>query len=355
MNVIVLAAGLGTRLRPHTLHRPKPLLHVGDDVVLAHVRRALGAVDITRLVFVVGHLGDQIRTHVVEQWDPWARFVVQEDLRGQAHAVALAGEHLDGPTLVVLPDMVFAADLGALPAACADGVVFARAVPDPRRFGVVVTDAGGHAARFVEKPRVPVSDQAVVGLYYLADGARLLAAVERLMRTPPRGGEYYLADALQIVVDDGGRLEVRPVGVWEDCGTVGDLLRANRFLLERMPHAVPASIAAANVILPPVHIAAGARVSGSRVGPFAFIGPDSQVSRSTVGPHVALAGAVHLDGSTIADSIVEHGTVITAATLTGSLVGRHARVEGVRGQVNIGDWSTVGTARAGPEGDNVVS
>lgn len=237
MNIILPVAGLGLRMRPHTLHRPKALLHVAGDTVLGHVLDDLAAaITADRWVFVVGHLGAQVEAWVRARYPFEARFVTQPQPRGQADAIALAREHLAGPVLIVFAaDTVFDIDLAGLAdqTADVDGAVHLMPVDDPRRFGVAVLDAAGHVARFVEKPATPVSDLAVVGVYFVRDGAWLAHAIDRLVaERPPTAGEHYLADALQIMVDEGARLAARPVRAWVDCGTVPATLAAQRYLFE---------------------------------------------------------------------------------------------------------------------------
>mgnify|MGYP001108084675 CR=1 FL=1 len=182
VNVIIPAAGLGTRLRPHTHHRPKPLVTVAGDTVLGHVMNKLLGLEVDNLVFIVGHLGEQLQTYATERYAGLRmHFVRQEALLGQAHALALAGEWLDGPVLIVFVDTLFDADLSGLTRITSDGVVFTHPVEDPSRFGVVTLGEGGVITRFVEKPTEPISNLAVVGLYYVRDGAGLRTAIARLI------------------------------------------------------------------------------------------------------------------------------------------------------------------------------
>lgn len=348
MNVIIPAAGLGTRLRPHTHHRPKPLVSVAGDTVLGHVMESLLAVDIDALVFIVGHLGDQIRDYVAQRYDVPAYYVVQRELLGQAHALALASEYLEGQVLIVFVDTILEADLSGLAATEADGVIFVRSVDDPRRFGVVTLDGEGHVSRFVEKPSEPVSDLAVVGIYYLKDGAALRAAVERLLAEGRQTkGEYYLADALQLMVEEGARLEAWPVDVWEDCGTGPALLQSNRFLLQRMEHSVPRDLASGNVFVPPVHVAPTAAIESSVIGPYVHVGSGCAVRHSVVGPHVSLAEGSVVEHSIVSDSILDARADVRQASLAASIIGADARVSGGHERLNVGDHSHVELAPPG--------
>jgi len=341
VKVIIPAAGLGTRLRPHTLHRPKPLVAVAGDTVLGHVMRRLLVLDVTELVFIVGHLGDQLEAYVRSRYHVPASFVRQHDLLGQAHALALAEEWLDGPVLIVFVDTVFEADLGRLTETNADGVVFTHPVDDPSRFGVVTLADDGHITRFVEKPAEPISNLAVVGVYYLRQGAQLRAAIAQLIAAGRQTkGEYYLADALQVMVEAGARMEAWSVSMWEDCGTAPALLRTNRYLLERIEHSVPDHLHEGNVFVPPVRVEAGAQIRQSVVGPFAHVASGCRVLRSIVGPHTSLAEGASVTDALVRDGIVEARATVTEAGLTGSVVGADAVVRGGFERLNIGDHST---------------
>lgn len=345
MNVVIPAAGLGTRLLPHTLHRPKPLLHVGGATMLDHVLDRLAGIEVTNLVLVIGHLGEQIVAHMQRRGDFPTRFVAQSELLGQAHALALARRWLDGPTLVVFPDMVFELDRAVLDDARSDGVVFAHRVADPRRFGVVVTGPDGCAAQFVEKPDIAGPADAVVGVYYVKCGALLAVALDAVLSAGRTlGGEYYLAKALQQLVDGGARLSVRRMAGWRDCGTLPDLLRANRYLLERIAHDVPPNVDAVNAIVPPVRIAADARIVGSTIGPFVHVGPGCRLTGSVVGPHVSLAGANDLTQSIVRDTIVDVGASLVSAHVSAGVLGRRATVRGPHDGLNLGDDAVAAAA-----------
>jgi glucose-1-phosphate thymidylyltransferase len=346
MKVIIPAAGLGTRLRPHTHHRPKPLMPVAGKTVLGHVLDKLAPLDIDELIFIVGHLGEQIQDYVEANYAFRARFIVQDELKGQAHAIALADAFIDGPLLILFVDTIFEADLAALTDLHSDGVIYAKAVENPQRFGIVTVDPAGHITEFVEKPEAPRSNLAVIGLYYLKDGRWLMSAIETLIAEGRQTkGEFYLADALQLMIDQGARLEAWPVGVWEDCGTWPAILQTNRYLLGQLANNVPdACLGEGAVIVPPVHIGAGSVVRHSVVGPNVHIGEGCRVDGSVVGPSVSLANGATVDSALVADSIIDAGAKIEQATLTGSLIGAEARVRGRYERMNVGDSSEIDSA-----------
>lgn len=325
MKVIIPLAGFGKRLRPHTYSKPKPLLNVAGKAVLGHVLDKLHGLDIEEIVFIVGYLGEQIEEYVAANYDFPARYVEQKELLGQAHAIWLAREHIQDDVLILFVDTIFEADLAPLRELASDGVIYCKEVDDPRRFGVVTLDEEGFITHFVEKPKEPISNLAVIGLYYLKDGLALMEAIdEQIERQLQKNGEYFLADALQILVDRGKRFNAWTVEVWEDCGTLAAVLHTNRYLLEH-GHGNARRVETVNsVIIPPVHIAPTARVENSVIGPYVTIGEGATVRCSI-----------------IRDSIIDAGATIEDAMLDQSLVGKEALVRERFRRFNVGDSSAV--------------
>jgi glucose-1-phosphate thymidylyltransferase len=327
MNVILPVAGLGTRLRPHTWSRPKPLVSLAGKTVLDHVLDRLEPLNVERVVFVTGYLGDQIEDHVRSHYSFDSVFVEQSEPRGQSHAIIEARGKVTGPTIVLFPDMVFDADMATLKGSDVDGAVFVKEVDDPSRFGVVVLE-DGIITRLVEKPDEPVSNLAVMGVYYFAEAEKLFDAIDRqLDQDIQTKGEYFIADAIQLMVNDGARFSAPVATVWEDCGTRDALLDTNRYLLQKHDGRLSDGD---SVTIPPVYIDPSARVSNSVIGPFASIG----------------AGAV-VESSIVRDSVIDEGASVTSVILERSLVGRGAVLAGTSMQLNIGDTSEVTMTRTG--------
>ncbi|MCS7256046.1 MAG: sugar phosphate nucleotidyltransferase [Thermomicrobium sp.] len=326
MHVVIPVAGLGTRLRPHTWSKPKPLVTVAGKPILGHVLDRLLSLPLERVVFVTGYLGEQIEDYVRSHYEFDAVFVEQPEPLGQSHALLQAKGLITGPTLVVFPDLIFDADLESLVSCPWDGVVYVKEVDDPRRFGVVVVE-DGRIARLVEKPQTPVSNLAVVGVYYFRDFADLIAAIEQqIAEDRRRGNEYYLAEAIQILIDRGRMIVAQPVSVWEDCGTVEALLQTNRFLLERQAQEHPTF--PTSVVIPPV-----------------VIDPSATIERAVVGPYVSIGAGAVVSHAIVADSIIDEGATINGVMLHRSIVGRGARVIGDFLRVNVGDSSEIAFAR----------
>lgn len=320
MNVIVLTAGLGKRLRPHTYSKPKPLVNVAGKPMLAHILDSLQTLVIDKLIFVTGYLGGRIEDFVTENYNYPTRFIEQTELKGQAHAIHLTREAAEGPTLIVFGDGIFSADLESLNRSTDEGVIFAHEVEDPRRFGVVVVK-DGLITRLVEKPDTPVSNLAVIGVYFVPEVRRLYEAIAYVIENNIQTkGEFYLADALQIMIDNGERFRTEPVTVWKDCGTPTALLDTNRYLLNHGRSYV--GKAARSIIIPPVYISDAAHVEDS-----------------VIGPHVSIAAGARVRDSRIKDSVINAGASIQSAVLSDSLIGDDAYVEGDFQRLNIGDSS----------------
>jgi glucose-1-phosphate thymidylyltransferase len=322
MKVIIPLAGFGTRLRPHTYTKPKPLVRVAGKPVLGHILDKLTGLPIEETIFVVGYLGDQIREYVSANYTFPARYVEQKELKGQAHALHLTADYVSGPVLIVFVDTIFEADLSTLADEQADGVIYVKEVDDPRRFGVVIAE-NGRITRLVEKPTTPVSNLAVIGVYYVKNSALMLECIAELVeRDIKTQGEYFLAGAFQLMIDRGARFVAHTVDVWEDCGKPETVLHTNRYLLE---HGGAQEAKTENsVIVPPVYIDSSAVIRDS-----------------VIGPYVSVAGGSTIVRSIVRDSIVNERAHIEDANLIQSLIGKDAVVRGSFQRLNVGDSSQV--------------
>ncbi len=325
MKVIIPAAGYGTRMRPHTHTRPKPLVPVAGRPSLAFVLDALEPLDIEEIIFIVGRMGDQMEDYVTSNYKWPARFIEQKVMRGQADAIALARQYVQGDLLTLFVDTLFEADLTVLKDLDVDGAMYVAEVPDPSRFGIAVLGPDGIVTRLVEKPARPESNLAVVGLYYFKDSQWLFRAVDALMASGKSlKGEYYLADAIQVMIDEGARFRTFKVQSWEDTGTWDAVLHANRYLLRKMDHNGNPYMDGTTLVLPPSYVDPGATVESSIIGPYASIS----------------AGATVRD-SIVRNSIVSPDASVTNAMLFGALIGERASVRGTYDNVNVGDDSVV--------------
>ena len=325
MKVIVPVAGKGTRLRPHTHTKPKSLVRVAGKPILGHLIDRIRSLPMEELILIIDP--DESKEASIRQFlDATApgpvRYVRQTELKGPAHAIFLARQYIDQDVLIIFNDTLFDADLSQIETHQGDGIIWVREVDDPRRFGLVELE-GDRIVRLVEKPELPSSNLAMIGMYYLRDGPGLMQYIERVMHEGRTvNGEFYLPDPLQLMLDEDYCLEAASVRGWYDCGTIEALLDTNRVLLENGHQRLIETIE--SVIIPPVCIEAGAHIR-----------------RSVVGPYVSIASQAVVEHSIISDSIINEGAMVHDALLQRSLIGEHAFVKGGYKRLNVGDSSAV--------------
>lgn len=327
MKVIVPMAGFGSRLRPHTFTKPKPLINVAGKPVLGHVLDMFKELPVEEFIMIVGYLGEQIEQYMAEEYGHLkARFLEQKVLNGQSPAVYLANEFVDGPILIVFVDTIVETDLTMLKDETADAVAWVKRVEDPRRFGVVVQDDRGFVTELIEKPASMENNLAVVGFYYFKDGRACMDAIKRQIDEGIQTkGEFYLADAFQLMLNDGTRMRVEEIEVWEDCGKPETVLHTNKYLLANGHDNSAAVQKNGVVIVPPVNIH-----------------PTAILEEAVIGPYTTIGAGCKVKGAIVRDSIIDDGAVIEDALLRGSLIGRSATVRGRFRAFNVGDESMVG-------------
>jgi glucose-1-phosphate thymidylyltransferase len=331
MKIIIPTAGYGTRLRPHTWSKPKPLVTVAGKPVLGHVLDMFTKLPIIdEVTFIIGYLGEQIEEYVSTAYPELpSRYIVQKELIGQSHAIWLAREGMTGPMLMIFVDTIIEVDLSNLMSEEADALGWVKEVPDPRRFGVADVDQDGWVRQLVEKPQDVSNNLAIVGFYYFQKSEDLISAiVEQMERKTQLKGEFYLVDAINIMIEQGLKMRVQPIEEWHDCGKPDTLLETNRYLLENgRDNSTAASQREAIVVVPPV-----------------FIDPSADIERSVIGPHVSIGPGCVIKNSLIQNSLVDANSEITDSSLSDSLIGREARVIGRYRSLNVGDSSEIGFA-----------
>ncbi len=317
-------AGVGKRLRPHTLTRPKPLISLAGRPILAHILDYMAGLDVEEYVFIVGYLGGQIEEFVKTNYRFKSTFIEQREPLGQAHALHLARAVIDQSFMIVFADTIFEADLSGLASPERDGLIYVHQVEDPSRFGVV-TLKNGLVERFVEKPKNPISNLAITGIYHIADWRQFLTANRELIdRSINVGEEYWLAETLQLMVDAGSRIRVRDMPVWADCGTAGSILETHRYLLSRCGGSTERALIEDSTIVSPC-----------------FIGPGAKIVRSVIGPNVTVGADTEIQDTVLSDSIIGSGANVREAVVAGSLVGDRVSLTGNFSGLNVGDDSVV--------------
>jgi glucose-1-phosphate thymidylyltransferase len=331
LKIIIPMAGWGTRMRPQTWSKPKPLIGVAGKPSFDHLMDMFKTIPDPKhaeYIFVIGpFLGEQIPVYVKKQYpDIKAHYVVQEEMKGQSHALWLARHLLSGPTIMVFSDTLLDTDFSFLVAEKSDGVAWVKAVPDPRRFGVAEVDKNGDILRMIEKPQSMENNLALVGCYYFKKGEDLVLAInEQIKRDIQLKGEYFLVDAINIMIDHGAKMRTNAVDVWLDTGTIEATLETNTYMLEHgRDNSQEAALRQGVTIVPPV-----------------FIHPSAKVVGSVIGPHASISSDCEVSGCIIRNSILDDGAEVTDSVLDGSFIGRQAKVEGRPRTINIGDNSSV--------------
>ncbi|MBD3168069.1 MAG: NTP transferase domain-containing protein [candidate division Zixibacteria bacterium] len=323
MKVVIPAAGIGTRLRPHTHTLPKSLLNVAGKPILGHILDRVAELEVSEVIFVVGFFGNMIKKYVNENYNLNATFVEQEELKGLGYAIHLCGEYFnDESVLIILGDTIYRADLNAV-IKDSENSIGTHKVDDPRRFGVAVVK-DGYITELVEKPDEPVSNEALVGIYYIKDIQSLTRSLAEIVdKGIKTRGEYQLTDALQIMLKNGARIKTFDVPGWFDCGKPETLLSTNKHLLSKLENSRPDI--PGTVIIPPV-----------------FVGRGVKVENSIIGPNVTIAGDTVIQNSIIRDSIIGKGSVVKDCMMEDSLIGEYAQVRMQFRSFNVGDSSEIG-------------
>ena len=332
MNIIVPMAGRGSRLRPHTLTVPKPLLPVGGKPIVERLVEdivAMSAEPVEEIAFVIGDFGAETEAQLLamaERLGAKGHICHQEEPLGTAHAILCGKACLKGPVVVAFADTLFRADFTINPDA--DGVLFVKKVDDPSAFGVVVTDAQGAIEDYVEKPSEFVSDLAMIGIYAFKDGERLQTELQKLIdHNIIKGGEYQLPDALRNMTQSGLKFEPGRVTEWMDCGNKVATVETNQRIL---------TLTADQVSIP-----ASANISESVILPPCFIGEHVRIERSVIGPHVSIGEGTTIADSRIQNTLIQNESTVENKVLSGSMVGNHAKLLGRSQDISVGDYNVI--------------
>ena len=325
MKAIIPVAGIGTRLRPHTHTVPKALVQVAGKPILGHILDELVPLDVRDIVLVTGYMGERVRSYMEEAYpDLNVCYIHQEERQGLGHAIYLTKDCVgDEPVLIVLGDTVVTADYSALLSA-GRTLIGVKDVDDPTRFGVVEVD-DGRVTGLVEKPDVPPSNLAIVGLYYVTDSKAMFDALAEIIdHGITTKGEDQVTDALRVMLESGAEMGTFEVEGWYDCGLPDTLLETNRFLLERSGGNGESAQGDDSVIIQPVSI-----------------DPSAVISRSIVGPYVSVAAGARITDSVVRDSILNASAEVERSLLDRSLIGESAVVRGHYQRLNVGDSSEI--------------
>lgn len=321
MKIIIPVAGAGTRLQPHTLTIPKPLLEIANKPVLDYVLEPLLELDPEEIIFVIGHKGEMIIDYVRKKYSFKSRFVPQEKLLGLGYAVHLGLKHMTNETtMIVLGDTIVECDFTQV-IEKGDFVLGVREVDDPHRFGIVELNEG-FVAGLEEKPKNPKSNLALIGLYYFKETASLKESLIKLLNSgKTTDGEIQLTDALQNMIAQGTKFVSHHVQGWYDCGKKETMLATNNHILAKQKET---KIVDGSDIISPV-----------------LISPSAKITNSILGPYVSVGEGANISDSRISNSIIGHNVIIRNSELTDSLIGNWSKIDGVKEVLNVGEKSEI--------------
>ncbi len=333
MQILLPIAGAGTRVRPHTHARPKPMLSLAGKPVLGHLLDYLQPLRPSSTILIVGERGDQVEAYVRANYASMnPQFRSQTVLKGQSHAVKMAADLISEPLLIVFGDTLFEAPLEQVTDSSIDGTVVVQPVPDPARFGVVELNEQGFIRRYVEKPQHPPSNLASIGVWMFNDPQRLLAAIDaQIASEDALKGEFYMAGALQRLLDDGCRFRAVSADGWHDTGTIDAVLDTHRYLVERHRRR-PEFTPVATIVEP------------------CYIDPTAKLVRCVVGPYVSVGPRAEIVDSVLSDAVVGEGARIEGEVLRRSIIGNEAVIESPPRSFNISDHSALTPAHGGEAG-----
>ena len=325
-------AGRGSRLRPHTLTTPKPLIPVGGKPIVHRLVEDIAAVcnePIEEIGFVIGDFGEAVEKELIqvaEKLGAKGHIFHQTEPLGTAHAVLCAEPLLSGKVVVAFADTLFKANFKMEDDV--DGVLWVKQIDDPSAFGVVKMNEKKEIIDFVEKPKTFVSDLAMIGIYYFKQGEELKEELNFLIDNKVvKGGEYQLPDALRRMTEKGTKFKPGEVSEWLDCGNKTVTVYTNQRVLEYdRERGVQNVSKTANIV-------------GSVIIPPCFIGENASISNSVIGPHVSLGANCKVKNSVISNSLIQSNTHIEFSNLKGSMIGNECQVIGKARDLSIGDYS----------------
>ena len=325
-------AGRGSRLRPHTLTVPKPLVPVGGKPIVHRLVEDIAKTcteKIDEIAFVIGDFGTEVEKELIrvaESLGAKGRIFYQDKALGTAHAVLCAADCLSGPVVVAFADTLFKADFKL--DSNTDGIIWVKQIEDPSAFGVVKLNEENLIIDFVEKPQEFVSDLAMIGIYYFKEAEKLKVELQYLIDNGIiKGGEYQLPDALRNLTEKGNKFKAGEVKEWLDCGNPKVTVHTNQRVLEfdKDTQLISQDVVLENsVIIPPC-----------------FVGKNVTITNAIVGPHVSLGNGTTVKNSVIKNSIVQKNATIANSILQDSMIGNHAKILSYGKEISIGDYTTI--------------
>ena len=324
MKAIIPVAGAGTQLRPLTYTQPKPLIPVAGKPIISFIVDQLQAAGVSEFIFVIGYLGEKIRDYIEQRYpDLNKKFVNQEHRYGTGHAIWSARDYLRGTDelIIYFGDTILEMDFNAMlqsPNSC----LAIKKVQEPKGFGIVEFDQNNQIKKVVEKPKIPMSNMALVGLYKIREVDQLLDALgQNISNNLRTEGEFHLTDGLMRLIEQGVVFDTCAVSTWYDCGKKETLLETNALLLDKEGYASDYLPEYDNsIIIHPVSIGKGCNISNSIIGPHATIGSNAVI-----------------ESSIVRNSIIGNYAALTEVVMKNSVIGNDTSIIGFRHSLNIGD------------------
>lgn len=335
MRIIVPMAGRGSRLRPHTLTTPKPLIPIAGKPIVHRLVEDIAKVlqdKIEEIAFIIhesfGKQTEKDLIAIAENLGAKGTIYYQNEALGTAHAILCAKESMTGPIVVAYADTLFRADFNL--DKTADSVIWVKQVEDPSAFGVVQLNEKNEIVDFVEKPATFVSDLAIIGIYYFKSGETLRKELEYLLENNIiKGGEYQLTDALENMKQKGMRFVPGTVAEWMDCGNKDVTVDTNNRMLNFLE--------AENSN----YISASVQLENSTIIPPCYIGDHVVLRNATIGPNVSLGDHSVVENATIKNSLIQTNAYVAHANLDNAMIGNHAKYNGNHTNISIGDYSVL--------------
>lgn len=333
MKIIVPMAGRGSRLRPHTLTVPKPLIPIAGKPIVQRLVEDIAKVageKIDEIAFVIGDFGDEVKESLIkiaESLGARGSVYTQDQPLGTAHAIKCAEKSMQGDVVIAFADTLFRAEFTLDKES--DGVIWVKRVEDPSAFGVVKLDDNGFITDFVEKPKEFVSDLAIIGIYYFKSAEKLMEEVNYIIdNNIMDGGEYQLTNCLENLRAKGNKFTLGKVNDWMDCGNKNVTIETNSKILQYEKETYS-------------KYPTSARIENSLIIPPCFIGENVEIVNSKVGPNVSIGNGTKVINSNINDSLIQENSILENANLSNSMLGNTAKYKGVSREVSLGDYSVL--------------
>lgn len=333
MKIIVPMAGRGSRLRPHTLTIPKPLIPIAGKPIVQRLVEDIVKVageKVDEIAFIIGDFGKEVEENLVkiaEGLGAKGSIYFQDEPLGTAHAILCAKESMQGNLVVAFADTLFRANFSL--DTQSDGVIWTKRVDNPKAFGVVKKDEAGIITDFVEKPETFVSDEAIIGIYYFKDGEYLRSELQYLLDNDIKDkGEYQLTNALENMKNKGSKFTSGTVNEWMDCGNKNVTVETNGKILGFLQDEEEL-------------VSPDAQIENSTIVPPVFIGPGAKISNSTIGPRVSIGTNTSVSDSTLSDVLIQEDSEVLNAKLSNSMIGNKAKFDGKFTEISIGDYSVL--------------